>query len=209
MLGYAIFHFAMYNNLVFVFNITGTKDYRASLVDFKDHKFPVKRPNKNECRVIKNHPKISVKRTVKFAVLDLELSENVPEGIIENSIEISDEELDFQVYIEVDGRNEVIYIHKSTTMGQLVDKVSYVLNIPFFDVHLTLNHHPLNMEALNVTCDSMHIEEENVLHVNLYLGAAGMRKRDFSSSQDSDRGFSNKKLYYLFNIVVLQKPKNI
>jgi hypothetical protein len=64
--------------------------------------------------------------------------------IPENSTEIFDEQKDFQVYIEINGKNEVINCHKSMTMSQLVEQVSSVLSIPWFDVHLTLNGHPLN-----------------------------------------------------------------
>jgi len=86
----------------------------------------------------------------------------------------------------------MIDVHPTMLLTDLRHLILDKLKIPE-DCHLSFqfNWHPLEAEKLGATVESFYLQRESVVHVVLYAGEGGMKKRTFSTSQDRFENISS------------------
>jgi len=101
---------------------------------------------------------------------------------------VKNEDDDFQLILEVEGNNYVISSSPFDHFSFLVNKVVEMTNIPRHFVHFLHDGRPLNVDDHDTTLRDLSLHQEDVIHLEFYVGKAGMLKRLFTQSQVTDRG---------------------
>jgi hypothetical protein len=101
---------------------------------------------------------------------------------------VKNEDDDFQLILEVEGNNYVISSSPFDHFSFLVNKVVEMTNIPRHFVHLLHGGRTLNVHDHNSTLRDLGLHQEDVIHLELYVGKAGMLKRSLKQSQVTDIG---------------------
>jgi len=103
--------------------------------------------------------------------------------------EMTNKDTRFQLIVELDGIDYAIEASPLDHLSEIIDKIVSIVKIPRCFVHLGHNGLPINLSNPDATISSLELQQEDVLHIQLYLGKAGMLKRHLTQSQETDRYF--------------------